>query len=140
PTAADRDLLIKWLIDFEEEALGLRVHDRTEKQVDNRLTGDPQLMGWRIWCDEGKPVSLVGYGGRTENGIRVGPVYTPPELRGHGYASACVAATSQELLDKGRKFCFLFTDLSNPTSNHIYQSIGYEPVSDVDEYRFGDSV
>ena len=49
---------------------------------------------------------------------------------------ATVAALSQLLLDSGRKFCFLFTDLSNPTSNHIYQAIGYRPVCDVDEYRF----
>jgi predicted GNAT family acetyltransferase len=84
-----------------------------------------------------RPVSLAGYGGPTRHGIRIGPVYTPPAERRRGYASACVAALSQQLLDRGRRFCFLFTDLANPTSNHIYQQIGYRPVSDVDEYRFG---
>jgi predicted GNAT family acetyltransferase len=64
------------------------------------------------------------------------PVYTPPALRGRGYASALVAAVSQAQLDAGRRFCFLFTDLANPTSNRIYQDIGYEAVCDVDEYRF----
>jgi predicted GNAT family acetyltransferase len=67
----------------------------------------------------------------TPNGIRIG-WSTPPELRRHGYASAVTAATSQAELDKGRRFVFLFTDLSNPTSNKIYQAIGYRPVSDVD--------
>ena len=76
-------------------------------------------------------------GGRTPNGTRVGPVYTPPEHRGHGYASALVAAASQAQLDEGIQFCFLFTDLANPTANHIYQAIGYEPVSDIDVYVFG---
>jgi predicted GNAT family acetyltransferase len=41
------------------------------------------------------------------------------------------------MLAEGRRFCFLFTDLGNPTSNHIYQEIGYRPVADVDVYRFG---
>ncbi|MFN8562638.1 MAG: GNAT family N-acetyltransferase [Anaerolineae bacterium] len=68
--------------------------------------------------------------------MRIGPVYTPPELRGRGYASGCVAGMSQILLDTGRQFCFLFTDLRNPTSNHIYQVIGYEPVCDFTDYAF----
>jgi hypothetical protein len=88
-----------------------------------------------IW-DDGQAVSMAGFGGRTPNGIRIGPVYTPPELRGRGYASALTAALTQRLLDEGRQFCFLFTDLANPTSNSIYQRIGYRPVSDVDLWRF----
>ena len=90
-----------------------------------------------IWEDGGQPVCIAGFSGPTPHGIRIVSVYTPPELRGRGYASACTAALSQHLLDQGREFCFLFTDLSNPTSNHIYQEIGYRPVGDVDEYAFG---
>jgi len=56
-------------------------------------------------------------------------VYTPPAYRRRGYASACGAALSQLILDAGRRFCFLYTDLANPTSNQIYQQIGYEHVS-----------
>ena len=52
-------------------------------------------------------------------------VYTPKELRGHGYASRIVAKLSQKLLDDGKAKCNLFTDLSNSTSNSIYQKIGY---------------
>jgi hypothetical protein len=63
-------------------------------------------------------------------------VYTPPEFRGRGYASNLVAHLSQELLDEGRKFCFLFTDLANPVSNSIYQKIGYRPVSDSERWEF----
>jgi len=63
-------------------------------------------------------------------------VYTPPEFRGRGYASALVAALSQAMLDAGYHFCTLFTDLANPTSNHIYQAIGYQPVCDTDEYDY----
>jgi uncharacterized protein len=135
-TEADREILVQWFIDFSVEALDGMLREDAERQVNIRLTSDSGQRGLRLWWDNGKPVSFAGYGGLTPHGIRIGPVYTPPELRGHGYASACVAALSQELLDAGRKFVFLFTDLSNPTSNHIYQTIGYEPVCDVDEYRF----
>jgi GNAT superfamily N-acetyltransferase len=89
-----------------------------------------------LWVDNGRVVSMTGAGGLTPNGIRVGPVYTPREERGHGYASNLVAQVSQAQLDAGRTFVFLFTDLSNPTSNKIYQAIGYEPVSDLDEWEF----
>ena len=64
-------------------------------------------------------------------------MYTPPELRGRGYASNLVAAAAQQQLDAGRSFVFLFTDLANPTSNHVYESIGFERVSDIDRYVFG---
>ena len=78
----------------------------------------------------------MGFGGPTPNGIRIGPVYTPPELRGRGYASALTAQVSQLQLDRGRRFCFLYTDLANPTSNAIYMRIGYERVCDSRELAF----
>jgi len=135
-TAADRDLLARWSLDFGIEALGDSDLTEAERTVDARLGGDdPQAHGLYLWVD-GAPVSMAGYTGPTPHGIRVGPVYTPPELRGKGYASALVAQMSQALLDGGRSFCFLFTDLANPTSNRIYERIGYEQVVDMDVYLF----
>ena len=61
---------------------------------------------------------------------RVGPVYTPPEHRGRGYASAAVAGVSERLLEQGVRVC-LFTDQANPTSNRIYTALGFEPVVDM---------
>ena len=58
-------------------------------------------------------------------GVRVGYFYTPPKLRGRGSASRIVAFLSQEMLDAGCAFCVLYTDLSNPTSNAMYQRVGY---------------
>ena len=81
-------------------------------------------------------VSLCGVGGPTPNGIRIGPVYTPPAARGRGYASNLVAEVSQAALDSGRRFCFLLTDATNPTANHIYREIGYEHVRDVHVHEF----
>jgi predicted GNAT family acetyltransferase len=98
---------------------------RTEAReiVGQRLGADD--AGFLLWADGGGVVSASGWGGPTPNGIRIGPVYTPPALRGRGYATALVAELSQTLLDQGRRFCFLFTDLANPTSNAIYERIGY---------------
>lgn len=83
-----------------------------------------------LWVD-GTPVSMAGRTRPTPHGQTVSLVYTPPECRRRGYATAVVAKLSQLLLDEGREFCSLYTDLGNPTSNRIYQEIGYRPVADV---------
>ena len=67
---------------------------------------------------------------------RVAPVYTPPEHRANGYGSAVTAAVSQHVMNAGATSVVLFTDLANPTSNSIYQKIGYRPVYDSTELEF----
>ena len=88
-----------------------------------------------VW-DNGGPVSMAACDGPTPRGIRINFVYTPPEHRARGYASACVADLSQLLLNEGRRFCALFTDLANPVSNRLYARLGYRPICDFDEYVF----
>ena len=135
-TLDDRDLVIAWVQAFRREALGEDDPVSVVADVDRWLARRGRSL--HLW-EDGEVVSLVGTGGRTPNGIRIGPVYTPPDARRRGYASALVAAVSQAELDAGRRFCFLFTDLANSTSNHIYQAIGYAPVRDVEAYVFGPS-
>ena len=89
-----------------------------------------------LLLEEGKPVSMVQKAGKTPNGNLVNLVYTPPSLRRRGYATECVAKLSKHLLEEGNKYCFLFTDLANPTSNSIYQKIGYRPIIDFDQIEF----
>jgi predicted GNAT family acetyltransferase len=131
----DRDLIARWWSAFVAEAFpeGPALDDAAA--VADRVIASDNIWLY-LWEDGGEVVSLVGSSGETPNGIRIGPVYTPPEHRKRGYASALTAAASQDQLDRGRRFVFLFTDLANPTSNKIYQAIGYEPVCDVDMYRF----
>jgi predicted GNAT family acetyltransferase len=88
-----------------------------------------------VWEDEGRVVSLVGHQLPAFGAVRVGPVYTPPEYRGHGYASALTADVSRRLREAGDDVC-LFTDLAKPTSNKIYATIGYRPVTDLISYTF----
>lgn len=130
----DMELLARWLLDFTHEAL----HDVEDLSLDEarKRTQTRIEQGMAFVWEDGEVVSLTGTTRPTQHSITIGPVYTPPHFRGRGYASSCVAAVSQQMLDEGRQFVALFTDLANPTSNHIYQEIGYRPICDYTVYRF----
>jgi len=130
----DIPIVLAWLTAFADEALGETAHIEEAEGAYRRREADPD-GAWLLW-DDGGPVSLAAYGSPTPTGTRVGPVYTPPELRGRGYATSLVAGLTAERLASGLRFCFLFTDLANPTSNAIYARIGYEPVADWDQWAF----
>jgi uncharacterized protein len=129
-TLGDRPLLLEWISAFGEEVLAGDDPGRVEavKVVEHRLGADDG--GFLLWEDGREPVSAASWGGPTPNGVRIGPVYTPPALRGRGYATALTAELSQRQLDGGRSFCVLYTDLANPTSNAIYERIGYVRVGE----------
>ena len=130
-TQDDLEVVIEWIEAFHDEA----VPDNPKvsaRKIAERFLESGKLAIW----DRNGPVSAAGSSRGTKNSATVSFVYTPPEHRGNGYASACVAALSQALLDEGKHFCTLFTDLSNPTSNKIYQNIGYRPVADFAMYTF----
>ena len=137
-TPDDLAVITDWTRVFLAEALPDEPVDEEGnlKAIRRRLEGEGPGAYW-IWSCEGQPVSLTGHGNPTGRGIRIGPVYTPPVHRGRGYASSLVAAESQWLLDNGYEFCFLFTDLANPTSNAIYERIGYRQVAEAASYVFG---
>ncbi|MCP2274874.1 FR47-like protein [Nocardia amikacinitolerans] len=90
---------------------------------------------WWLWEVGGRPVSLVAHQVPVGGLARIGPVYTPPAERGHGYASALTAHVSHTLRRNGLDVC-LFADLANPTSNKIYRAIGYEAVHEFANYVF----
>ncbi|MBW4548719.1 MAG: GNAT family N-acetyltransferase [Symplocastrum torsivum CPER-KK1] len=131
-TQADRNVLIDWSQAFIQEALNKTIEYDEAEQIIERYLSKGALS---LWQDQ-VPVAAAGYSGATPNGIRVNFVYTPPNYRRQGYASSCVAALSQTLLAQGLRYCFLLTDLANPTSNHIYQAIGYQPICDLNDYWF----
>ena len=134
-TVADEELVLDWYKAFHDEVhLDDAPLQIMERQLKAKLRG--AVGGIDLWVDDGRPVSLTGWSPATPNGARIGPVYTPPACRGRGYASSLVAATTQRLLDEGRRHCFLYTDLDNPTSNRIYQAIGYEQVGVSEDWRF----
>jgi uncharacterized protein len=131
-TPEDEETVVAWLVAFADEARPGAAHVEPAEATFRRRLDDPD-GDWLLWHDGG-PVSLAAYGNPTPSGTRVGPVYTPPEHRGNGYATSLVAELTADRLAAGLSFCFLFTDLANPTSNAIYARIGYEPVADWDQW------
>jgi predicted GNAT family acetyltransferase len=133
PARADElELIADWTYNFSIDAVLPADREEARTIAERRIDAGDVFL----WEHDGRPVSVAAKGRNSSHGITVNLVYTPPELRNRGYASACVAALSQQLLDAGWEFCTLYTDLANPTSNSIYQRIGYRPVCDSNEYVF----
>ena len=132
-TVEDFELALSWYRDFEIE-LDLQMHSIAEN-VSSAINRD-SLYFWEV---DGGIVSLVGHAAivETPSGkvVRIGPVYTPPEYRGHGYASSATAAVS-EILRKLPARVMLYTDAANPTSNAIYLRLGYELIAENIEIEF----
>jgi len=101
--------------------------------VAEQLIGRGQL---NFWLDGRSPRAMVASTRETRSGCAINTVYTPPQFRRRGYATAAVATLSETLLTAGQRFCCLYTDLANPTSNSIYAKIGYRPIRDDEEIAF----
>lgn len=130
--AEDLQTLRDWLIAFQSEAMGALISPNAAEAMAFRRITDGEIFFW----EHQKPVSMAASTRPTSHTISIGSVYTPPEQRRKGFASALVATLSQKLLDDGFECITLFTDLAYPTSNHIYQQVGYQAVCDFAEYRF----
>ncbi|HEY8625478.1 MAG TPA: GNAT family N-acetyltransferase [Solirubrobacteraceae bacterium] len=126
----ERALLIGWMRAFAHEA-GVTGADQAEALVDAALRRDRLF----VWNAE-QPVSMVGCSPPIGAVVRIGPVYTPPEFRRHGYGGSAVAAISRRALAGEATKCMLFTDLANPTSNKIYAEVGYRPFANWEEHAF----
>lgn len=129
--AADRDQLVRWYGEFMA-AVG-ESPDRAESWADARIS----YGGITFWEDaDGTPLAMAGSFPMVAGQIRVAPVYTPAHLRGRGYAGAVTAEVGRAAVAAGADEVLLFTDLANPTSNALYQRIGYRPVADFSVYDF----
>lgn len=128
---SDETSLVEWSAEFCRDA---GIEDEIEYQK-ARIPNEIVKQSLYVW-DNHRVVSMALVQRETARGICVSMVYTPPHLRKQGYATSCVAALTQRMLDSGKRFCCLYTDLTNPTSNAIYQRIGYEPVCDSEDMVF----
>lgn len=132
---SETDIVAKWMVEFAKESLPL--HE--QKSFEDRRPDAVRIIENQLayfWVVDDKPVSMAHVSRHTANGVSVNAVYTPKDARKNGFASAVVAHLSQTMLDSGKKFCALYTDLSNPTSNKIYQDLGYKEVSDSKYFIF----
>ena len=128
----DLGLVTNWLAAFHDEA---QSHAPVEdwSAVAQRRMNAGEVHLWRV---DGVAVAVAGVSQAVAGVARVGPVYTPPSSRGNGYGSCVTAAATSAALAEGAQHVVLYTDLANPTSNSIYQNIGYEPDHDAEERVF----
>jgi len=131
-TEADLALASRWTGEFQSEALPGEIAD-AERVVRRRLA----LGRLLLWEDRGEIVSMAGISRPIAGMARIGGVYTPKANRGKGFGSAVTIAATRQGFADGAERCILYADLSNPTSNRIYQVIGYRPVGDSAKLTFG---
>lgn len=123
----DVALVASWLGPFIQET-----QDRTPDETETGQFAESAVRAAAVllWLAEtGQPVSMAAVRRPAAGVSRIGPVYTPPDQRGHGYGSAIAAAAAQSVLAIGA-VPVLYTDIANPTSNKIYRAIGFRPVAD----------
>jgi predicted GNAT family acetyltransferase len=133
--SVSRDLSVEYIRGFTRDCFP-NEEDPTRLAVDmeNQQRKNETLFFWKGTADT-QPVSMASNSRETRNGATISLVYTPPEFRGVGHASRIVAALSDRCLKSGKKFCNLFTDLLNPTSNSIYQKIGYRKIGESKHFK-----
>lgn len=128
--AQERELVVDWYLAFVAES---EIEEPTAAARRAALSRIERELLF-VWDDGGEAVSLIGRTVAVAGVPRIGPVYTPPALRGHGYASTAVAALSRTMFAEGARRIVLFTDLANPTSNKIYRDVGYRRLADYEEH------
>ncbi|MEU1624715.1 GNAT family N-acetyltransferase [Streptomyces sp. NPDC020096] len=129
--SGDRELLIDWWTRFAQ-VIGEPRPYHADRAVADRLG----YGGASLWEDGGQPVSLAGASRLVAGTVRIAPVFTPEALRGRGYASQVTALVCRQALEAGAREVLLFADLANPTSNALYQRLGFRPVRDFTMARF----
>jgi predicted GNAT family acetyltransferase len=133
--AVSSDVSLKYIRGFTRDCFPNEEDpDRLAVDMENQQRKNETLFFWKGAADV-QPVSMASNSRETRNGATISLVYTPPEFRGMGHASRIVAALSDRSLKSGKKFCNLFTDLLNPTSNSIYQKIGYRQIGESKHFK-----
>lgn len=122
-TADDATLFADWISAFSAEATP--DEPQAPRAALEKAAGEGRYMFWVV---DGEPVSLAGIARRTRGAAAIAPVYTPPALRGRGFAGSVTAALAERLFAEGRHAVCLYTDLRNPAANRCYARIGFEPV------------
>ncbi len=124
----DAPTVVRWLDAFFIEAFGELSDVNTSAALLDSITaaGHPVVL----WVVAGEPVSMARVHTPVRGVGRIGPVYTPPAHRGHGYGAAITAAAARAAQRGGADAVMLFADGDNPTANHIYRRIGFEPVAE----------
>ena len=128
----DHEHLMRWCREFAAD-VGEVVTIDADSWASTRFA-EKRYTFWET--PDGTPVSMAGVNPMVAGQVRIDPVYTPAHLRGHGYAGAVTVEVSRAALTAGATDVVLFTNAANPTSNALYQRIGYRPITDFATYDF----
>ena len=130
--STETGLVAEWFAKFHDEAQPDAPVDDWTAMAQRRI----EVGEVHLWRAEGVPVSVASVSGAPAGVARVGPVYTPPGCRRNGYGSGVTAAATAAALGLDAQHVVLYTDLANPTSNSIYQALGFRPDHDAEERSF----
>ena len=133
-TRDDDELLLDWLDGFFVDAHGTLPDRNSRRRVLTSIGDDGGHVV--LWSADGAPVSMARVHAPAAGMCRVGPVYTPPSSRGHGFGAAVTAAAVQQAQGVGARHVVLFADVANPGANRIYRRLGFGPVTETAEYSF----
>jgi uncharacterized protein len=125
-------LIARWCYEFFLEIFKSADEAEAYKMAEQHIQAGEVF----VWEDNGQVVSMAMKNRPTRRSIAISYVYTPPAQRDKGYATACVGELSRQLLHSGWEFCTLFVDVNNLPAYRAYQKIGYQLVSDYEEYHF----
>jgi len=128
---ADLDLVTRWMYEFQ-----IATHGESNLETAGESSRERLARGDIFLWEDGSPVSMAMKTRPTRSGISVGLVYTPEDLRGNGYATACVGELNRKLFKEGWEHCALFADVDNASAIHAYTTIGYQPIREFHEYKF----
>ncbi|OCB46114.1 acetyltransferase [Mycobacterium vulneris] len=131
----DAETVVRWLNEFFIEAFGEPSNvDASREMLTSIVDSGDHIV---LWTVDGAPVSMARVRAAVVGVSRIGPVYTPPGRRGHGYAAAVTAAAARFARTQGAGEVVLFADTANPVSNRVYRRIGFAPVAEDVRYTLG---
>ena len=128
PLPQERDLLCAWRLAYDLETLGSTDTPETRERSTRVL--DLQIADGNAWVaiESGRPVSLSAFNAALPDIVQLGGIYTPPELRGRGYAKAAVAGSLLAARERGVSRAVLFT--RNPSAARSYEAVGFRRLGD----------
>lgn len=128
------ELLVDWLDAFFVEAFHAPTDPAARRAyLDDIAVADGDVV---VWTAGSTPVSMARVHAPLAGMSRIGPVYTPPQHRGHGYAAAVTVAAARHAHRRGAHEVVLFADAANSVANRVYRRIGFAAIDEHVQYAF----
>jgi predicted GNAT family acetyltransferase len=128
PRADERDVLVAWRLAYDIELFG--ASDTAGQRQRSAAFLDAQIAAGHAWIalHEEQPVSLAAFNAALPDIVQLGGIYTPPDLRGRGFARAAVAAALLDARAHGVSRAVLFTN--SHSAARSYEAVGFARTGD----------